>query len=417
MSGYKITLPASFTGATTPGSVFYVNASGYVDQVPPTVTGTVLISDGVGTNPRFGTDDRFWISRAASMFISPIQNTYSYVASGGAVGGAKWLGCVHTTNGKIVFIPNSASSVLVVETISGTSGGTIDTVSSIALGGAGNYAAGVLGETGKAYGIPFNTTNVLVIDSVFLTAVPTSFSVPTPVAAGNYWLGGVYVGGGRIICSPYDAESILSLDTNTSTSAVYGSLTTSAGKWSGCVLAPNGKVYFIPFNSTVVMIFTPATNTVDTTTITGIAGASKYMGGVLGPDNKIYCVPYNATNVMIIDTATDTVDIATISGLSASTAKWAGGILTPNNDIICMPHSVTSTLVIRVTGATATTSTFPAATFTGGGTQEWWGGVIAANGRIYMTPYNSTNVAAIEPEKTSTTIELIGCMSSFRNKY
>ena len=417
MSSYKLNSPVKIVGKETQGAVLYINSSGVIDQVVPTVQGNVLISNGTGSDPVFGVDDRFYISRAASMFISPVQNTFTYVASGGAVGGTKWLGAVHTVNGKIAFIPNTASSVLLLETISGTSGGTLDTVSSISLGGAGNQAGGVFGETGKVYGVPFNTTNVLVIDTVFLTATPTSFGISTPAAASNWWLGGCYVGGGRIICAPYDAEVILSLDTNGSTSATYGALTTAAGKWAGCVLGPNGKVYFIPFNSTVVMIFTPATNTVDTTTITGVAGASKYMGGVLAPNGKIYCIPYDATNVGIIDTVTDTIDVATISGLSASTAKWAGGVLTPNNDIICIPHSVTSTLVIRVTGATATSSTFPAATFTGGGTQEWWGGVLAANGRIYTTPYNSTNIAAMEPEKSSTTLELNSCLSSFRNKF
>ena len=32
-----------------------------------------------------------------------------------------------------------------------------------------------------------------------------------------------------------------------------------------------------------------------------LSGYNKYAGGVLAPNGKIYCVPYNATDILIIN--------------------------------------------------------------------------------------------------------------------
>ena len=58
------------------------------------------------------------------------------------------------------------------------------------------------------------------------------------------------------------------------------------------VLAPNGKIYDIPFNSSGVLIIDPLTNTADTTTISGLSTATnKLQGVVLSPNGKIYGIP------------------------------------------------------------------------------------------------------------------------------
>ena len=45
--------------------------------------------------------------------------------------------------------------------------------------------------------------------------------------------------------------------------STFGSLS-GAGKWSGGVLAPNGKIYGIPFHSTEVLEIDPETKTATT---------------------------------------------------------------------------------------------------------------------------------------------------------
>ena len=60
-----------------------------------------------------------------------------------------------------------------------------------------------------------------------------------------------------------------------------------AGKWFGAVQAPNGKIYFIPHNSDTVLILDLVAGTLDSTTITGVPGASRFAGGFLAKNNKI----------------------------------------------------------------------------------------------------------------------------------
>ena len=58
-------------------------------------------------------------------------------------------------------------------------------------------------------------------------------------------------------------------------------------KWADGVLAPNGLIYGVPFTSTSVLIISPTTNALDTTTIAGLpSDIFKWWGGVLAPSNN-----------------------------------------------------------------------------------------------------------------------------------
>ena len=116
-------------------------------------------------------------------------------------------------------------------------------------------------------------------------------------------------------------------------------------KWAGGVLAPNGKIYGIPLDSTSVLIIDPRTDTADTTSISGLAGTVKWAGGVLAPNGKNYGIPYDSTSVLIVDPETDTADTTGMGGL-AGTVKWAGGVQAPNGKIYAMPFDSTSVLII-----------------------------------------------------------------------
>jgi hypothetical protein len=112
------------------------------------------------------------------------------------------------------------------------------------------------------------------------------------------------------------------LPENTVATSIAGLIGTT--KWAGGVLAPNGKIYGIPTNSTSVLIINPATNTADTTTITGLSGSDNWIGGVLAPNGKIYGILTNSTSVLIIDPVTDSADTTTIFGLSGFGNGMAG---------------------------------------------------------------------------------------------
>ena len=85
---------------------------------------------------------------------------------------------------------------------------------------------------------------------------------------------------------------------------------TGTYKWIGACLAPNGKIYCVPYSSASVLIIDPSTDTAETTSITGLTGAYKWVGACLAPNGKIYCVPYSSTSVLIVSPGFPTLPIA-----------------------------------------------------------------------------------------------------------
>ena len=91
------------------------------------------------------------------------------------------------------------------------------------------------------------------------------------------------------------SEGTPTADTSTISAAA------GAVKWHNGVLAPNGKIYGIPFSSASVLIIDPETDTADVSTLTGVSGANKYTGSCLAFNGLIYTIPRDATSVLIID--------------------------------------------------------------------------------------------------------------------
>lgn len=175
--------------------------------------------------------------------------------------------------------------------------------------------------------------------------------------------------------------------TSESMKFIGSNLTVDQSKWAGGVLAPNGKIYGVPYNSTSVLEIDPLLDT--TSTFGTLTGVAKWLGGVLAPDGKIYCIPHNATTVLVIDPITKTT--STFGNLTG-TAKWAGGVLAQNGKIYGFPHD--SSTVLEIDPVTKTVSTF--GTLASGG-QKWWGGVLGRNGKIFGTLYTSTSEIVIDP--------------------
>ena len=50
----------------------------------------------------------------------------------------------------------------------------------------------------------------------------------------------------------------------------FGPTFTNGNSWYGGVLAPNGKIYCVPSSASSVLIIDPATNTTDSTTLSGL---------------------------------------------------------------------------------------------------------------------------------------------------
>jgi len=114
------------------------------------------------------------------------------------------------------------------------------------------------------------------------------------------------------------------------------------------------KIYGIPYNAENVLIIDTKSDTVDTTTIQGIAGFSKYSCAVPAPywkGSKLYAIPSDATNVMIVDTTTDTADITSIKGIKPGKSGKNTGFsyadaTAVENKIIAVPQDADEVLAI-----------------------------------------------------------------------
>ncbi|MEM7181193.1 MAG: putative Ig domain-containing protein [Spirochaetota bacterium] len=217
--------------------------------------------------------------------------------------------------------------------------------------------------------------------------------------SGSYkWYGGVLASNGKIYGIPYDSNKVLIIDPTTNT-ANTNTITGLSGnqKWNSGVLGPNGKIYGIPSYTNKVLIIDPTNNTTDTSSITGLSGNYKWAGGVLAPNGKIYGIPADSTKVLIIDTANNTANTSSIAGLSG-TFKWCGGVLAPNGKIYGIPDSSDKVLIIDPTTDTADTSSISGLS----GSEKWCGGVLASNGKIYGIPHSSNKVLIIDPTTNTT---------------
>ena len=135
------------------------------------------------------------------------------------------------------------------------------------------------------------------------------------------------------------------ISTFSTTTNTFGSLTGNE-KWYGGVLAPNGKIYGIPFSSTQVLEIDPVAQT--TTLFGSLAGTAKWFCGILAPNGKIYGIPANSTQIVEIDPVAQTT---ALFGSLAGGDKWIGGVLALNGKIYGIPRNSTQILEIGTTNA------------------------------------------------------------------
>lgn len=176
------------------------------------------------------------------------------------------------------------------------------------------------------------------------TATVTSFASPI-LATADKWVGGVLAPNGKIYGIPFGTNNILVIDPATESAATLASPVSGGSKWFGGVLAPNGKLYGIPQTNDNPLLIDPEMNTISTFASSVIGANNKWTGGVLAPDGKIYGIPRQDNNVLIIDSNTNTATTIP-SGEASPNPKWAGGVLARNGKIYGIPRDSDNILVI-----------------------------------------------------------------------
>ena len=89
-------------------------------------------------------------------------------------------------------------------------------------------------------------------------------------------------------------------------STTFGSLSDTA-KWFNGVLAPNGCIYGIPYDSPTVLKIDPTTDTA--TTFGSLTGSNKWQAGILAPNGCIYGIPCLSTTLLKIGSGFDDVPL------------------------------------------------------------------------------------------------------------
>lgn len=269
------------------------------------------------------------------------------------------------------------------------------------LAGIDRYYGGVTGPDGKIYCAPLTATTILVIDPVTGTADDSSALGATFGVNIGYGCGALGADG-KIYYPPAGSltTTILVVDPATGTadnsSDLGATLPGAVNAYLTAVAGPNGKIYFIPFLATDIIVVDTTTTPATASNLTPLA-TSQYVGGCLGTDGKIYCVPNGnaAITILVIDTATDTF-VQTHMGatIGAGINKWAGACLGADGKIYCLPTDATDFLIIDPASKTATNSDLGL----GAGlaaANKYVGGVVGTDGKIYGIPSSVSNYAVI----------------------
>jgi hypothetical protein len=152
------------------------------------------------------------------------------------------------------------------------------------------WAGGVLLRDGRVVGIPFSAQTVLVIDPVSNT------SEQWPITGGGVeegWFGGVLLPDGSVIAIPRQADQFLRIDPVTRTAKRIGeALPPPAGdavlgRFRGGVLAHSGFVYAAPSGANFIARLDPATETVKRIPLPPQRAFGHTHGAVLFPTGDI----------------------------------------------------------------------------------------------------------------------------------
>jgi streptogramin lyase len=318
-----------------------------------------------------------WLQRttttlAGSWWQDAATPVYSSVAISPAPASGAYIGGVLLPDGRVVFVPNNATTIGIFNTMT-------NTYSTILAGTPGNfaYSGGVLLPDGRVVFVPRLATTIGIFNPA-TNAYSTITMSPAPLS--DAYLGGVLLPDGRVVFVPRNATTIgIFNPTTNSYSTVSGAPGSLA--YVGGVLLPDGRVVFVPSGATTIGLFNPINNTYST--ISGAPGNDTYRGGVLLPDGRVVFVPYNGTNIGLFNPITNTYSTVIMSPTPPA-GSYYSGVLLPDGRVAFVPGNTTTIGIFNP--ATNTYSTILGAP----GTLAYQGGTLLSDGRVLFVPFSAT---------------------------
>ncbi|MEX0748784.1 MAG: hypothetical protein WD467_03270 [Candidatus Saccharimonadales bacterium] len=241
-----------------------------------------------------------------SLVINPSDNTATLENFGLDLSGTgKWYGSAVTATGKIVGIPYNATDILIIDTVAGTAkrwDPGLDMPASF------KYHGGVLGPDGLIYCAPYGLQNtldgILVIDPETEEAWQTNYGLDRAQGESNrQWVGGCVGPDGAVYLFPSSSTAAtlgyIRIDPWTQTAEFVHPATTAVFR-SGA-LGHDGRLYF--YRSAVPAAFVACDLiTGEVEEIYSGSGISN-SGACAAPNGKLYFTPYS-TSVVQLSTIT-----------------------------------------------------------------------------------------------------------------
>lgn len=227
---------------------------------------------------------------------------------------------------------------------------------------------------------------------------------------GGWTQGSVLAENDCIYGIPSDDGPILKLNTLTDIVTKITGPASGLQTWAAGAYYYNHKIYCAPFNATSILVINTSNDTfyyIDTTGVLGgatgnLTGSQKYFACYVGADGWIYFCPFDATSWMGLDPSNESIHFfdttGEISGISGnlpagdkcdSGEVWGDYIYggTSTSQAI---HKINT----RTHVASVSSNVFPV------GTNKWAITTLAKNEKLYMAPYNATYFETIDPNNS-----------------
>ena len=271
------------------------------------------------------------------------------------------------------------------------------------------YGFPVLAQDGNLYAPPNNNDYILAVDTAtgnvstlkpFGNVIDATFS--------NAYFGWAECDDGRLIATP-SASSHLLLYTPGQASGSGLDMQAAAVNCitsppNGCylppVLAPNKKLYAIPFDAWYVLVVVPVPGNATWYEIEGPYpdGYVTTMAGKFGQNgvlhgSKIYAMPNTNSFILIVDTTDDSLAKVSNYNVAGAWKYYGGGVLAPNYNIYAVPLQQQQILVINTT--TDSASFLP--NFNLPNKNNNYGSAVAVtpSGKLYALPYFHQKILVI----------------------
>jgi len=325
---------------------------------------------------------------------------------GNLSGSSKWSNCVLCPDGSILSTQYDSSTILKIlfdnnfSLLAGVQSSIIN-----------KFSSSVLIPNNELFLIPstFDYSTCYNIYSSTLT------NISLKLTGEKKWTSGIFAPDNFVYCPPFNSNTILKVDFNSSSpSLTQSGYISGTQKFMGSVFALDDCIYSIPFDSTSLLKIFINTPTLDAQySVFNIPSPilGGWSGGVLAPDGCIYCIPYNSTSILkIIPGSNPTFSSF---GNFSGTSKWSGGVLGPDGCIYCIPYD--STQILKIIPGINPVATLLSTSLSG--TSKWSGGILGFDGNIYGIPYNSTTILKISFPKLRRNFDINVLLSPYLNKF